>query len=204
MAADRPTAEPGKRRNRFSAAGACTCGAVQYELTKPPLFTHACHCLDCQRESGSAFNHHIMIESTAITIRTGETQSVSVPSASGRAHYIVRCSHCKTPLWSRHGSLTSKICYVKVGTLDDPLAFPPLAHIYVRSAHPWLKLDAAVPAFERSYSSAKLWPAESLRRYAALTSGSKIAAPRGRNADGSDNGSDGNQASAFTVQTLQK
>jgi hypothetical protein len=148
--------------------GGCACGAVRYGLCRPPLFTHACHCLDCQRESGSAFNHHIMIESEAISVLSGETENIKVPSASGRAHYIVRCKGCRSPLWSRHGSLKSKICYVKVGALDTPGAYPPQAHIYVRTKQEWITLDRAVPTFKTHYDSAKVWPVESVRRYEAI------------------------------------
>ena len=28
--------------------GGCSCGQVRYQLTQDPLFTHACHCTDCQ------------------------------------------------------------------------------------------------------------------------------------------------------------
>lgn len=36
--------------------GRCECEALRYELGAVPLFTHACHCLDCQRRTGSAFS----------------------------------------------------------------------------------------------------------------------------------------------------
>jgi hypothetical protein len=57
--------------------------------------------------------------------------------------------------------------YVRVGTLDQPQALPPLAHIYVRSRQPWLMLDSAVPVFAGCYDAAKTWPQASLARYEA-------------------------------------
>ena len=36
--------------------GGCNCGSVRYELLGEPLFTHICHCRECQRSSGGAFN----------------------------------------------------------------------------------------------------------------------------------------------------
>ncbi|MDZ4095973.1 MAG: GFA family protein, partial [Paracoccaceae bacterium] len=44
--------------------GHCTCGAIRYCLTEPPLFVHACHCTWCQRETGTAFAVNAMIETT--------------------------------------------------------------------------------------------------------------------------------------------
>ena len=34
--------------------GGCSCGAVRYRLTHEPLIVHCCHCLNCQRDDGSA------------------------------------------------------------------------------------------------------------------------------------------------------
>jgi hypothetical protein len=34
--------------------GGCACETVRYRLRSDPLFTHCCHCLNCQRQTGSA------------------------------------------------------------------------------------------------------------------------------------------------------
>ena len=58
---------------------------------------------------------------------------------------------------------------MRVGTLDQPSALTPQAHIFTRSKQPWMVLPEGVPAFERYYSTKELWPAASLeRRNAAL------------------------------------
>jgi hypothetical protein len=28
--------------------GGCACGSIRYRLTDEPMFTHYCHCLNCQ------------------------------------------------------------------------------------------------------------------------------------------------------------
>src|SRR5437899_11866971 len=35
--------------------GGCQCGSVRYVLTTEPIRLAACHCKECQRQSGSAF-----------------------------------------------------------------------------------------------------------------------------------------------------
>ena len=35
--------------------GGCACGEVRYRLASAPMFVHCCHCLNCQRHTGSAF-----------------------------------------------------------------------------------------------------------------------------------------------------
>ncbi len=55
----------------FTAEGGCVCLAVRYGLTSPPLFTHACHCRWCQRETGSAFVLNAMIETARVVLPPG-------------------------------------------------------------------------------------------------------------------------------------
>ena len=144
-------------------AGRCACGAVKYRLTSAPMFVHCCHCLDCQRQTGSAFVLNAILEADRVEVLSGETQGYPQPTESGRPHVIHRCVSCGTALWSNYGGLT-KLRFVRVGTLDQPSALKPDVHIYTRSKQPWVVLPEGVPAFEAYYSSKELWPAESLER----------------------------------------
>jgi hypothetical protein len=149
-------------------SGSCSCGAVKYRLMSAPMFVHCCHCLDCQRQTGSAFVLNALIEADRVEILSGETKGFPQPTTSGRSHIIHRCTACGTALWSNYGGLTA-LRFVRVGTLDTPSALAPDVHIYTRSMQPWVTIPEGVPAFEAYYDSKALWPAESLaRRKAAL------------------------------------
>ena len=147
--------------------GGCACGAVRYSLTSEPMFTHCCHCLDCQRQTGSAFVLNALIETDRIGLISGEPRPVSVPTDSGRPHDVYRCPSCQTALWSDYGR-RPRIRFVRVGTLDDPAALPPDVHIFTRSKLPWVGLPSAVPSFEVYYDTEKLWPKASLDRRRAI------------------------------------
>ena len=45
--------------------GGCLCGQVRYSGTAEPMFTGVCHCKDCQRETGTAFNIVIAVPQAA-------------------------------------------------------------------------------------------------------------------------------------------
>jgi hypothetical protein len=152
---------------RKTLDGGCACGAVRFRLLKPPMFVHCCHCTRCQRETGGPFAHHAMIEFTQMSLLAGEPEYVKVPTDSGRTHWVVRCSVCRTGMWNEHGSKSAFNRYVRVGTLDEPSRLPPQAHIYVRSKQPWVALSPDVPAFQADYNAARTWPTASLARYAA-------------------------------------
>jgi hypothetical protein len=147
--------------------GGCACGAVRYRLGSAPMFVHCCHCLDCQRQTGSAFVLNALIEADRVEILSGKPVPVPVPTDSGRPHDVYRCPDCQTALWSDYGR-RRVLLFVRLGTLDDPKAFQPDVHIFTRSKLAWVGLPAGVPAFEVYYDMQKLWPAESLARRKAL------------------------------------
>ncbi len=148
--------------------GGCACGAVRYRLASAPMFVHCCHCLDCQRQTGSAFVLNALIEADRVALLSGEPVPSVMPTDSGRPHHILRCATCHTALWSVYGG-RPQIVFVRAGTLDDPSALKPDVHIYIRSKLPWVTLPDAVPRFEAYYDARALWPADSLaRRKAAL------------------------------------
>jgi len=151
-----------------SLEGRCACGAVRYRLTSAPMFVHCCHCLDCQRQTGSAFVLNAIIEADRIVLVAGEPKPVAVPTDSGRPHDIHRCPACQTAMWSDYGRRPN-YRFVRIGTLNDPTALAPDVHIFTRSKQPWVGLPAGARAFEVFYELEQEWPAESLaRRRAAL------------------------------------
>ncbi len=148
--------------------GGCACGAVRYRLASAPMFVHCCHCLDCQRQTGSAFVLNALIEADRVEV-AGTTHATRMPTDSGQPHDIHRCSLCEVAIWSEYGGRSS-IRFMRAGTLDTPSALTPDVHIYTRSKVPWVVLPEGVPAFEAYYDSKKLWPPESLERRKAVIS----------------------------------
>jgi hypothetical protein len=146
-----------------SHEGRCACGAVRYHHTSAPMFIHCCHCLDCQRQTGSAFVLNAIIEADRIELDAGEPKPVTVPTDSGRPHDIYRCPGCQTAMWSDYGRRPN-YRFVRIGTLDDPAALPPDVHIFTRSKQPWVSLPPGARAFEVFYELEQEWPAESLAR----------------------------------------
>ena len=55
--------------------GGCACGAVRYRLTSDPLFTHCCHCLNCQRQTESAFVINLLIEADRLCAHSSSVKS---------------------------------------------------------------------------------------------------------------------------------
>jgi len=148
--------------------GGCTCRFVRYRMTSKPLFVNCCHCRWCQRESGSAFAMNAMIEADRVLLTSGEVEVIDTPSLSGKGQRISRCPRCRIAVWSNYAGAGDRVRFVRVGTLDEPDRLPPDVHIFTTSKQPWVVLPPGVPAVPEYYSSAELWPAESLARRAKL------------------------------------
>ena len=150
--------------------GGCYCGEVRYRLAADPLFVHCCHCLNCQKHTGSAFVINLLIEAARVERLSGAPEPVEMAPNGGTPNRIFRCPKCRVAVWSEYGG-RHQILFVRGGTLDKPSAVSPDVHIYTRSKLPWVALPASVPAFEAYYDPKTLWPAASIeRRKAALAS----------------------------------
>jgi hypothetical protein len=150
--------------------GGCACGAVRYRLRSEPLFVHCCHCLNCQRQTGSAFVINVLIEADRVDVIAGTPLPVDVPRDDGSTQKIFRCSTCQIAVFSEYGH--PGVRFVRAGTLDEPSTVTPDVHIYTRSKLGWVRLPDSVPAFDGYYDSRTLWPPASLERVAAVMANS--------------------------------
>ena len=142
--------------------GGCSCGSVRYRLASDPMFVHCCHCLNCQRQTGSAFVINLLIEPERVELLTGELEAVDVPRDDGSVQRIFRCPDCQVAIYSEYGR--PEVRFVRAGTLDDPSTVAPDVHIFTRSKLDWVGLPDSVPAVDVCYDRPELWPAASLER----------------------------------------
>jgi hypothetical protein len=146
--------------------GGCACGAVRYRLTSDPLFTHCCHCLNCQRQTGSAFVINLLIEANRVELLARVPEPVDVPRDDGSMQRIYRCPTCQVAVFSQYGH--PGVRFVRGGTLDQPASVEPDVHIFTRSKLPWITLPDSATAFDVYYDTKALWPATSLERLEAI------------------------------------
>ena len=146
--------------------GGCSCGAVRYRLASEPLFVHCCHCLNCQRQTGSAFVINLLIEGDRVELLAGEPQPIDAPRDDGSMQRIFRCATCQVAVYSQY--TYPEVFFVRGGTLDQPSEVAPDVHIFTKSKLPWVTLPDSVPAFDVFYDMQELWPAASLERVEAI------------------------------------
>jgi hypothetical protein len=145
--------------------GRCSCGTVRYRLASKPMFVHCCHCLDCQRQTGSAFVVNLLIEADRVEVIAGDPEPYAVPRDDGSVQRIFRCRACQVAVFSEY--TRPEILFVRAGTLEDPGRVEPDVHIFTRSKRDWVTLPESAPAFEVYYDTKALWPPASYERLSA-------------------------------------
>ena len=125
----------------------CSCGQLHLDCAGEPVRVSICHCLACQRRTGSAFGTQARFRRDQIRgIEGRETEFVRVGDGGGSItfHFCPVCG--STVYYEMKGSeppFTSDFVAVAVGAFADP-AFPePKVSVYEARRHPWVKtLDA--------------------------------------------------------------
>jgi hypothetical protein len=135
------------RRPALPLTGGCPCGAVRYEIGAFPLLVYACHCTDCQRESGSAFALNMPVAAGSFRIVQGAPRAWRPVRPSGEATASWFCGDCAGRIYGARPSRPER-ANVRAGTLDDTSWLVPVAHIFTRSAQPWEQPGGAAICFE--------------------------------------------------------
>ena len=131
--------------------GGCQCGNVRYEIVGTPKKLVACHCTDCQRQSGSAFGMTLPVNEGDFRLTQGELKTFASKSAAGRAKLGAFCPECGTriyhkPEW-RKGTVS-----VKPGTLDDTGWLKPDMHLWTSSKQSWVIIPEGAEVFDQQPS----------------------------------------------------
>jgi len=135
--------------------GGCRCGAVRYKLALDTLpLTYACHCLDCQTWSGSAFSQQTFVPEAALAV-TGAVAVYEFTTPSGNTSTQRMCGVCHARIYNSN-SARPNVVVVRAGTLDRSDELRVVAHIWVKRKQHWLTLPEGVPTWPESAPSTEL------------------------------------------------
>ncbi len=117
--------------------GGCMCGALRYEVSMPPVMIYNCHCTNCQKISGAAFNTSVIIAEAALRFTTGEPARVEWVSDTGTTRCGLFCGACGTRIVNG-GEPSTGVYSLRAGTLDDTSWVQPVGDTFTSSAQPWV------------------------------------------------------------------
>jgi len=133
--------------------GSCLCGNVTFEYAGDVGDAAYCHCTDCRKTTGSAFNISVGLPLTGFRIVNGTPKTFTKTADSGRALTRHFCGDCGAPLFTSSPSHPDTV-YVKAGALDDPGAVKPAYQSWTRSRVNWSKIPDDLPGFKTDRSGA--------------------------------------------------
>jgi hypothetical protein len=123
-----PASQANRDRPSLPLAGGCLCGAIRYRINTFPFLLYACHCTNCQRQSGSAFAMNMPVRAEAFRILQGEPKAWCRLSPLGVETVSWFCADCGGRI---HGSraIRPASITVRAGGLDDTLADSRVPHV---------------------------------------------------------------------------
>jgi hypothetical protein len=130
----------------------CQCGNLTAKIADDAqAMVVMCHCIDCQRRSGSQFGSIAYYPVAAVVI-AGRVQEFTRATDSGNAFTTGFCPSCGSTVYARTSRMP-EIVGVTVGTIADP-AFPrPLRSVYEQSKHHWIELPDSITHHTRGRDS---------------------------------------------------
>lgn len=127
----------------------CHCGKLVLRCEGEPSKVSLCHCLDCQRRTGSLFSVAAFFPRASVVPATGTANVFTRPSASGFNVSFHFCPECGSSLWWEPERLPHLVG-VAVGAFADP-DFPiPDQAVWCEYRHLWLELPSAISAHARN------------------------------------------------------
>jgi hypothetical protein len=118
----------------------CCCGQLVVDCTGAPSRISICHCLDCQRRTGSVFGVQARYPQDQVRIQ-GRASAFTRGADSGQPVTFRFCPDCGSTVYYTLASLPG-VVGVAVGAFADP-GFPaPRVSVYEARRHPWTVLPA--------------------------------------------------------------
>eukprot|EP01119_Soliformovum_irregulare_P018704 TRINITY_DN578_c0_g1_i1.p1 TRINITY_DN578_c0_g1~~TRINITY_DN578_c0_g1_i1.p1 ORF type:complete len:155 (+),score=25.01 TRINITY_DN578_c0_g1_i1:80-544(+) len=119
--------------------GGCMCKQVRYLISAQPDMFIVCHCIDCQKETGSAFLVEIQIPRTCFRITQGNPTGFTSTADSGSKITKYFCPECGSSLYSNTSSHPSKFD-IRIGGLDDRSIVDPKMHVFASRKQKWFDI----------------------------------------------------------------
>ncbi|MBS1239476.1 MAG: glutathione-dependent formaldehyde-activating enzyme [Proteobacteria bacterium] len=130
----------------------CQCGALTAEVEdglKP--VTIMCHCVECQRRSGSPFGTIAYFPKDKVAI-AGEAKEYTRETDSGSSFTTGFCPTCGSTVYAFPARMPN-IVGVTVGAFADNAFPPPQFSVFEQSSHGWVTVPPSVQRHPRGRDS---------------------------------------------------
>lgn len=120
-----------------SQTATCRCGQLTATATGEPVRISVCHCLNCQKRSGSAFAAQVRFPASHVTT-SGEAKTYTSTGENGAAHFHF-CPDCGSTVYYSNDSIPDTIA-IALGAFEDPDFVTPTISVWETRQHEWVEL----------------------------------------------------------------
>lgn len=121
----------------------CSCGQLRLAAEGEPVRISICHCLECQKRTGSAFATQARFPRAAVAV-TGDSATWSRTGDSGTTATFHFCPTCSAIVYWDMDAMPDFVA-VPVGAFADPNFPPPAVAVYEGRQHPWTRAIGELP-----------------------------------------------------------
>lgn len=121
---------------------ACSCGQLSVVVDGEPVRISVCHCLACQRRTGSAFGFQARFPVQCARITGRSHEFVRISDAGERREFNF-CPECGATVFYRDPSTPETIA-IAVGAFADPDFPAPWVSVWEHRKHEWVTLPEGI------------------------------------------------------------
>ena len=117
----------------------CRCGQLRAVASGDPVRVSICHCLNCQKRSGSAFAAQARWPAERMVIE-GRSRSFDLFGESGNKATFYFCPDCGSDVYYDNNDRADGQIAVPLGAFDDPYFLNPNYSIFESRKHGWVEI----------------------------------------------------------------
>ncbi|HLX28450.1 MAG TPA: GFA family protein [Casimicrobiaceae bacterium] len=125
-----------------SRTASCSCGQLQAKVTTEPLRVSVCHCLACQRRTGSVFAAQARFPLKDVTISGRSTEFLRVGDEGTKATFRF-CPECGATVYYTPEAFEDAVV-IPVGAFADPQFPGPTVSVYEERMHSWVTMPGDI------------------------------------------------------------
>jgi hypothetical protein len=120
----------------------CSCGRLHLTAEGEPIRISMCHCLACQRRTGSAFGMQARFTSDHVQVEGRSSEFVRTSDDGSKDITFHFCPECGATVFYICSD-APEVVAVPIGAFADPSFPPPTVSVFGSRRHPWVSVPAA-------------------------------------------------------------
>ena len=121
----------------------CSCGQLRVRVEGEPVRVSVCHCLACQRRTGSAFGYQARFPVEGFEVQGEFKEHLRYSDEKGEERRLSFCPECGSTVFYKLESAPEFVA-IPVGAFADPLFPPPWVEVYESRRHAWVQMPDAI------------------------------------------------------------